>query len=132
MTGRNPRFETYFAKPQRWQAEFNALRQIVLGCGLTEELKWRQPCYTFEGKNVVILSGFKAFCALGFFKGSLMPDPHHMLIAPGENSRAARMLRFESLADITGREDIIADYVRAAIAIEQSGAQVDFSANIKC
>ena len=83
MNGPNPRFETYFARQQQWQAENNALRAIVLSCGLTEELKWRQPCYTVDGRNVVILSGFKAFCALGFFQGSLMPDPHGLLIAPG-------------------------------------------------
>ena len=129
MTGPNPQFEKYFAKPQQWQAEFNALRRILLDCQLTEELKWRQPCYTFDGRNIVILSGFKAFCALGFFQGSLMPDPQGLLVSPGENSRAAKMLRFTSLAEITSRETLIADYVRAAISVAQSGAKVDFSAN---
>ena len=129
MTAGNPRFEIYFAKPQRWQAEFNALRAILLDCQLTEELKWRQPCYTIDGKNVVILSGFTRFCALGFFKGSLMSDPQNLLVAPGENSRASRMLRFTSLDEIKGREAVIANYIRAAIAVERSGAKVDFSAN---
>lgn len=129
MTGKNPRFETYFAKPRPWQAEFNALREMLLDCQLTEELKWRQPCYCLEGANIVILGGFKDFCALGFFKGSLMPDPDRMLVEPGPNSRAARMLRFTSLAEILKHEALIKRYVQAAIAVERSGQKVDFSAN---
>jgi uncharacterized protein YdeI (YjbR/CyaY-like superfamily) len=129
VTDKNPRFETYFAKPRKWQAEFNALRQILLDCQLTEELKWRQPCYCFEGANIVILSGFKDFCALGFFKGSLMPDPEHVLVAPGPNSRAARMLRFQSIDEVMARDQQIRRYVKAAVHVEQSGEKVDFSAN---
>ncbi len=129
MIGPNPQFEKYFARPQQWQAEFNALRHILLDCQLTEELKWRQPCYTFDGKNIVILSGFKAFCALGFFQGSLLPDPQGRLVAPGPNSRAAKMLRFTAMADIADSKAVIAEYVQAAITISRSGAKVDFSAN---
>lgn len=129
MRGRNPRFETFFAKPRPWRAELNALRRILLDCRLTEELKWRQPCYTFDGANIVILGSFKNHCSLGFFKGSLMPDPENVLVAPGPNSRAARMIRFTGLDDIAGREEMLARYVRAAIAVEASGRKVDFSAN---
>jgi uncharacterized protein YdeI (YjbR/CyaY-like superfamily) len=129
MTGRNPRFETYFARERQWKAEFNALREILLDCQLTEELKWRQPCYTFEGENIVILSGYKAGATLGFFKGSLMPDPDGVLIVPGPNSQAARMLRFADVAEIKKRRAQIARYVQAAITVAKSGAKVDFSAN---
>jgi uncharacterized protein YdeI (YjbR/CyaY-like superfamily) len=129
MSGRNPRFETYFAKPRQWQAEFNALREVLVECQLDEELKWRQPCYTYRGANIVILSGFKAFCALGFFKGSLMPDPAKRLVLPGPNSRAARLLRFTSLGEIKADRKLITDYVMSAIVVEESGLKVDFSAN---
>ena len=129
MAEPNPRFETYFSKPRPWQAEFKALRGILLACDLQEELKWRQPCYTHGGENVVILSGFKSFCALGFFKGSLMPDPANILVAPGPNSRAARLIRFTALADITRSTATLTSYIRAAIAIAESGQKVDFSAN---
>jgi uncharacterized protein YdeI (YjbR/CyaY-like superfamily) len=129
MPGRNPRFETYFAKPRLWRAEFNALRAILLDCALDEELKWRQPCYTYRGANIVILSGFKAFCALGFFKGSLMPDPKRRLVLPGPNSHAARMLRFTSLDEVEADRKLIKDFVKAAISVEMSGLKVNFSAN---
>jgi uncharacterized protein YdeI (YjbR/CyaY-like superfamily) len=129
MTGKNPRFETYFSKPRQWQAELNALRDILLDCQLTEELKWRQPCYTYGGANIVILSSYKTACVLGFFKGSLMPDPKKLLVEPGPNSKAARTLRFTSLEQITKSEKTIRSYIKAAIKVEQSGAKVDFSAN---
>jgi uncharacterized protein YdeI (YjbR/CyaY-like superfamily) len=129
MPGRNPRFETYFGKPREWGAELNALREILLACGLDEELKWRQPCYQFEGANVVILSSYKSGAALGFFKGSLLPDPNKMLQVPGPNSRAARMLRFTSVDEIADRTAAIKAMIRAAIAVEKSGAKIDLSAN---
>jgi uncharacterized protein YdeI (YjbR/CyaY-like superfamily) len=130
-TGINPRFETYFAKRQTWHDEFIALREILLSSGLDEELKWRQPCYTHGGVNIVILSGFKKFCALGFFKGSLMPDPKNILKSPGPNSRAVKLVRFTSLAEVTARRATLKSYIRAAIKIAQSGEKVDFSANKK-
>ncbi len=130
-TGRNPRFETYFAKRQTWHDEFIALREILLSCGLDEELKWRQPCYTHGGANIVILSGFKKFCALGFFKGSLMPDPKNILESPGPNSRAVKLVRFTGLAEVTARRATLKSYIRAAIKIAKSGEKVDFSANKK-
>jgi uncharacterized protein YdeI (YjbR/CyaY-like superfamily) len=129
MPGQNPRFEIYFSKPKHWLAEMNALRRILLDCGLDEELKWRQPCYCLDGANVVILGAFKNFCALNFFKGSLIPDSDRLLVAPGPNSKAGRFMKFTHVDQITGREKLIAKYIRAAIAIEKSGAKVDFSAN---
>jgi uncharacterized protein YdeI (YjbR/CyaY-like superfamily) len=131
VTGRNPRFETYFDKRQTWHDEFIVLRDILLSCGLDEELKWRQPCYTREGENIVILSGFKKFCALAFFKGSLMPDRKNILTSPGPNSRAVKIIRFTSLNDITTQKATLKAYIRAAISIAKSGAKVDFSANKK-
>jgi uncharacterized protein YdeI (YjbR/CyaY-like superfamily) len=129
VTGRNPRFETYFSKLRQWREELNALREIMLECDLSEELKWRQPCYTFDGANIVILSCFKSHCALGFFKGSLMPDPDNKLALPGPNSKAARMLRFTNLDEIRADRDLIKRYVASAIEVEASGQKVDFSAN---
>jgi uncharacterized protein YdeI (YjbR/CyaY-like superfamily) len=125
----NPRFETYFAKQRPWRAELNALRAILLDCQLTEELKWRQPCYSHDGANIVILSSYKAACVLGFFKGSLLPDPGNRLALPGPNSRAVRMLRFTSVAEITAQTKIIKAFVKAAIDIEKRGLKVDFTAN---
>jgi uncharacterized protein YdeI (YjbR/CyaY-like superfamily) len=129
MPGRNPRFEIYFAKRATWKQEFAALREILLACGLDEELKWRQACYCFEGGNVVLLAGFKEFCALSFFKGVLLPDPEGILVAPGANSLSVRMIKFTSLEGIVSRKVVLKNYIRAAIKVEQSGAKVDFSAN---
>ncbi len=131
MPGRNPRFETYFAKRETWKQEFAALREVLLACGLDEELKWRQACYCFEGGNVVLLAGFKEFCALSFFKGVLLPDPEGILVAPGANSHSVRMIKFTSLEEITSREVVLKSFIHAAIQLERSGAKVDFSANKK-
>ncbi len=125
----NPRFALYFDKRKTWREEFFALRELLLAAGLDEELKWRQPCYTYGGANIVILSGFKNFCALGFFKGVLLPDPAGVLESPGVNSKSARLIRFTSLAEVRNKSPAIKTAIKAAIAVEKSGAKVDFSAN---
>ncbi|NYE59582.1 uncharacterized protein YdeI (YjbR/CyaY-like superfamily) [Duganella sp. 1224] len=111
---------------KKWQAEFDALRVIVLDCGLDEQVKWGQPCFTLDGQNVVLIHGFKEYCALLFFKGALMKDPKNILIQQTENVQAARQIRFTALADITRLEKTLKAYIKDAIALEKSGAKVAF------
>jgi uncharacterized protein YdeI (YjbR/CyaY-like superfamily) len=108
-----------------WRDELAALRNVVLGCGLSEDVKWGQPCYTAQGRNVVIIHGFKDYCALLFFKGALMQDPHNLLVRQTDNVQGARQIRFASMNDIAGREDVLAAYIRDAVAVETSGAKVE-------
>lgn len=121
------RIEAFFTEAPLWQTELSALRDLLLGCGLAEIYKWRGPCYCFEGRNVAILWGFKDGCTLGFFKGVLLPDPEAILLPPGENSRAVRMVKFTDLAQITAATPTLVAYTKAAIALEQSGAKVTFA-----
>ena len=100
------------------------LRGIVLDCGLTEELKWRQPCYTLEKHVVVLISGFKEYCALAFFKGTLLEDTYRILVAPGPNSQAVRQIRFTSEREIAGMESVLKAYLQEAIAVERAGLKV--------
>ncbi|MCK3684092.1 YdeI/OmpD-associated family protein [Maribellus sp. YY47] len=100
------------------------LRAIVLDCGLTEELKWRQPCYTLNESNVVIISGFKEYCLLGFFKGVLLKDPHQLLTRPGDHTQAGRQIRFNSIREIEEKESIVKAYIYEAIQVEKSGLRV--------
>ncbi|QJD93770.1 hypothetical protein HH213_28975 [Duganella dendranthematis] len=109
----------------KWQAEFAALRAIVSACGLDETVKWGQPCFTLDGHNVVLIHGFKEYCALLFFKGALMKDPKNILIQQTENVQAARQIRFTTLVDITRQEKTLKDYIKDAIATEKSGAKVE-------
>ena len=113
-------------KVHSWQAELKRLREIVLDCGLTEELKWSVPCYTHNGKNVFILSAFVDYCAISFFKGALLKDPQELLVKPGENSQAARYLKFTSLLQINEQETVIRAFIKEAIAIEKAGLKVQF------
>ena len=94
MTKTNPKVDHFISKAQKWQGEFKKLRTIVLDCGLTEELKWGVPCYTFEKSNIVLMHGFKEYCALLFVKGALLKDPKGILITQTENVQAARQVRF--------------------------------------
>lgn len=112
-------------KVHRWPAELKRLRQLLLDCGLTEELKWSMPCYTHNGKNIVMLSAFKDYCALGFFKGTLLKDSQHLLQAPGENSQSMRMFRFTDINQIEAAPDLIKAYVFEAIEIEKAGLKPD-------
>jgi uncharacterized protein YdeI (YjbR/CyaY-like superfamily) len=121
----NPKVDWYFTKAEKWQKEFDQLRTIVLGCGLTEELKWGNPCYTFEGSNVVLIHGFKEYCALLFFKGSLLNDADNILIQQSKNVQAARQARFTNFKEITKIKAILKDYIFEAIEVEKAGLKVE-------
>src|SRR5689334_18908616 len=111
----NPETDWFFAKDTRWQKEYEKLRKIILTCGLTEELKWGCPCYTFDNSNIVLLHGFKEYCALLFFKGALLADPDDILIQQTENVQSARQLRFTSVQQVVKAERIVKAYVYEAI-----------------
>ena len=120
----NPQLDAYFGEATKWYDELNKLRTVVLGCGLAEEMKWRQPCYTFNGGVVLLISPFKDYCALAFFKGTLLKDPNGILVAPGENSQAVRQIRFTSVREIVEREPVLKSYIHEAIAIEKAGLKI--------
>lgn len=122
----NPKVDIYLNKTKKWQEETKKLREIVLGCQLTEELKWYHPCYTFQGKNVVMLGGFKEYCVLTFFKGALLSDAKGILIQPGENTQAARLVRFTNVQEIVEMEPILKAYIHEAIEVEKAGLKVHF------
>src|SRR5882724_3814252 len=115
---RDPKVDAYLSQAKKWQAEFKKLRMIVLDCQLTEELKWGKPCYTFQESNIVILQGFKEFCALLFCKGALLKDPHSILEKPGENTQAARRIPFTNVREIVEMEPILKAYIHEAIEAE--------------
>ena len=120
----NPRVSEAHRKERRWSAEYAALRQLCLGSGLNEELKWGQACYDMNGSNVVLIHGFKNYCALLFMKGALLKDPKGILVQQTKNVQAARQIRFASLADINKQKAAVRAYISEAIAVEKSGAQV--------
>lgn len=122
----NRNVDDYLNNLNRWRAEMLRLREIVLESPLSEDWKWKQPCYTFNKANVVILSDFKAYASLNFFKGSLVKDPLGLLVAPGENSQSSRQLRFTSVAEIDEKEEAIRDYIHAAIEVEKAGLKVEY------
>jgi uncharacterized protein YdeI (YjbR/CyaY-like superfamily) len=116
-------------KVHNWTKEFIALREIVLECGLKEEIKWSVPCYTFKGKNIVLVSAFKETATLSFFKGILINDPHKLLQMPGKNSQSSRFIHFTRVEDIEKQKHILKSYVQEAIKIEQKGLKVAFNKN---
>ncbi len=120
----NSEVDAYVERSEQWSAEITALRPILTGCGLTEEIKWAKPCYTHDGHNIVIVQEMKAFLALMFFKGALLADPHGLLEDQGPNSRSARRIRITSINDVVRLADPIADYVRNAVDVERSGQQI--------
>jgi len=126
MNNMNPKVDFYFNKAQKWQQELEKLRMIVLDCGLTEELKWGVPCYTFEKSNVVLIHVFKEYCALLFHKGVLLPDPNRILIQQTENVQAARQIRFTNVQAVVAMEPILKAYLYEAIEIEKAGLKVNF------
>jgi uncharacterized protein YdeI (YjbR/CyaY-like superfamily) len=121
----NPKVDFFFDKAQQWQKEFEKLREIALETELTEDLKWGCPCYTYEGKNIFLIHGFKEYCALLFFKGALMKDPANILIQQTENVQAARQIRFTNLKEIVDLEKVIKDYLFEAVEVEESGVKVE-------
>ncbi|TAE48283.1 MAG: hypothetical protein EAZ89_15490 [Bacteroidetes bacterium] len=120
----NPDVEFYFTKAKKWQQELEKLRIIVLGCGLTEELKWGVPCYTFQKSNVVLLHVFNEYCAILFVKGALLSDTEGILIRQTENVQAARQLRFTSVREIEEQEVVIHNYILEAVEVEKAGLKV--------
>ena len=116
--------DAYLAKINQWQDEVNQLRRIVLDCNLVEVVKWGVPCYTFQNKNILLFHAFKEYCAIGFFKGSLLQDPEQILSQPGENSQAGRQIRFKSNKEISALEQIIKAYIFEAIEVERAGLKV--------
>lgn len=120
----NPKVDWFFNKATPWQKEFQQLRAIILDCDLVEELKWGQPCYMFEKKNIVLIHGFKEYCALLLFKGALLKDPKKILIQQTENVQVARQIRFTSVAQIVKLKSTLKKYIYEAIAVEESGVKV--------
>jgi uncharacterized protein YdeI (YjbR/CyaY-like superfamily) len=126
MNRKNPKVDFFFEQPDKWQTEYKKLRAIILACGLTEEYKWMHPCYTVEGGNVLIIQGFKEYCALLFVKGALLKDPKGILIQQTENVQAARQLRFTTVDQIIALEATIKKYILEAAAAEKAGLQVEY------
>jgi len=128
MNAMNPKVDFFFTKAEQWQAEYKKLRNIVLDCPLTEELKWGVPCYTFEKSNVVLIHGFKEYCAILFVKGVLLKDPKGILIQQTENVQSARQVRFTNLQEISRLEPILKAYIHEAIEVEKAGLKVAYKA----
>jgi uncharacterized protein YdeI (YjbR/CyaY-like superfamily) len=126
MNKMNPKVDEYLRKAKQWQKEFKKLRMLILDCGLTEELKWGQPCYTFEKSNIVLIHGFKEYCALLFFKGALLNDPNGILIQQTENVQAARQIRFTNVREIVKMEPLLKAYIYEAIEVEKAGLKVNY------
>jgi uncharacterized protein YdeI (YjbR/CyaY-like superfamily) len=126
MNRMNPKVDKYLSKAKKWQKEFEKLRMIILDCGLTEELKWGVPCYTFEKRNIVLIHGFKEYCALLFFKGALLKDAKGILIQQTENVQAARQIRFTNVRQIVKMKSILKVYIHEAIEVEKAGLRVNF------
>jgi uncharacterized protein YdeI (YjbR/CyaY-like superfamily) len=122
----NPKVDWYFDQAKKWREEFKKLRTIVLDCGLTEELKWGCPCYTFEKRNIVLIHGFKEYCALLFFKGALLKDPKGILIQQTQNVQAARQVRFTNVREIVKLKPALKAYIKEAIDAEQAGLKVAY------
>ena len=120
----NPKVDWFFTKAKQWQEEYKKLRAILLGCGLTEELKWGCPCYQSEGSNIILIHGFKEYCAVLFFKGALLKDPKGILISQTENTQSTRQIRFTSAAEVAKLEPVLKAYVKDAIAVEKAGLKV--------
>jgi uncharacterized protein YdeI (YjbR/CyaY-like superfamily) len=122
----NPKVDAYLGETEKWRDEFLELRRIILGCQLTEELKWGVPCYSFQKHNVVLIHGFKEYCAILFFKGALLQDADGVLVKQTENVQAARQIRFTEVPEITKMEAILRSYIGKAIELEKAGLKVNF------
>lgn len=122
----NPKVEAFLSKAKKWREEFETLRTIILGCGLTEEFKWMHPCYMFQSSNIVLIHGFKDYCALLFMKGALLKDAKGVLIQQTENVQAARQIRFTNVREIVKLKAILKAYVHEAIEVEKGGLEVNY------
>ena len=120
----NPKVDEHLSKAKKWREESQELRRIILDCQLTDELKWGQPCYTFQNKNIVLIGKFKEYCSLLLFKGALLKDAHGILKKPGEHTQAGRLIRLTSVREIVEMEAILKAYIHEAIEVEKSGLKV--------
>ncbi len=126
MNTKNPKVDLYISRSEKWQEELKKLRLIILDCGLTEELKWGVPCYTFQQSNIVLLHEFKEYCAILFVKGALLKDAQGILIQQTENVQAARQVRFTNLRQVVELEPILKAYIHEAVEAEKAGLKVDY------
>ena len=124
MNRTNPKVDWFFNKATQWQEEFKKLRTIILDCGLTEKLKWGVPCYTFQESNIVLIHGFKEYCAILFVKGALLKDAKGVLIQQTENVQSARQIRFTNVREIIKLEPVLKAYIHEAIELEKAGLKV--------
>lgn len=122
----NPKVDGFLRKAKKWRDEFEQLRKVCLDCGLTEELKWGKPCYTYQNSNIVLIHGFKEYCALLFFKGALLKDSKGILIQQTANVQAARQIRFTNVQEIVKMQSILKSYIKEAIDVEKAGLQVSY------
>ncbi|QCX38868.1 hypothetical protein FF125_10630 [Aureibaculum algae] len=121
----NEKVDVYLNNLDQWKEELTKLREIILDCGLTEDFKWMHPCYTINGKNVLLIHGFKEYCALLFNKGALLKDPVNILIQQTENTQSARQIRFTNITEIEKQEAVLKAYILEAIVIEKSGLKIN-------
>lgn len=131
MNKMNAKVDVFLSRAQQWREEMERLRQIALDCNLGEELKWGKPCYVFQDSNIVIIQGFKDYCALLFFKGVLLDDPEGILQKTGENTRVGRQIRFTGVQEIAKQEAVLKAYIQQAIAIEKAGLKVTLEEEAK-
>jgi uncharacterized protein YdeI (YjbR/CyaY-like superfamily) len=120
----NPKVDQYLSTVDKWQEELSKLRAIILDCGLTEELKWGTPCYTYQGRNIVIIGGLKEYCVLSFFKGVLLSDTDGILAKPGENTQYGRLIRFANVREIVKLAPVLKAYIYEAVEVEQAGIKL--------
>lgn len=128
---KNPAVDEFLENAKKWHQELTLLRSIVLDCALTEELKWKQPCYTFQNKNVLIIGGFKENCFINFFKGALLQDQEKLLVSPGENSQSAKMIKFTNTDQISELTPILKAYIFEAIELEKAGLKVELKKDVE-
>ncbi len=121
----SPKVDAFLAREKKWQEEFKKLRQIILDCHLTEDLKWGQPCYALDGSNIVLMHGFKEYCALLFMKGALLKDAKGVLIQQTENVQSARQIRFTNVQEISKMEKTLKSYILEAIEVEKAGLKIE-------
>jgi len=126
MNKRNPNVDEFLRKAKKWREEFEKLRMVCLDSGLIEELKWGKPCYRYQESNIVLIHGFKDYCALLFMKGALLNDPKGILVQQTENVQAARQIRFTNVREIIEMGNILKAYIKEAIEVEKAGLEVDY------
>ena len=126
MDKMNSKVDEFLRKAKKWREEFKRLRMVCLDCGLTEELKWGKPCYSYQKNNIVLMHGFKEYCALLFFKGALLKDPNGILVQQTANVQAARQIRFTNVRGIVEMEPVLKAYIKEAIEVEKAGLEVSY------